>query len=731
MFEHHFGLRENPFVAGHHAKFVYPSPEHQEALAHLRYGIENREPFVLITGEVGTGKTTALYDALAEWQNRIVVALITNSALTRNELLEEIALRFGVAVNGLVSKPQILAHLEHALTAIYARGDRAILLLDEAQNLERDLLEEIRMLSNLELDGSKLVQVFLVGQPELEAKLSRPELRQMRQRITVHYRLRPLSAEDTEHYIHHRIGVAGGHAATIFPSDACREVHRLTHGIPREINTVCSQALLNAFVEDARSVGAKHVTAAANEIEFESVLEGEDVPESLRDQMTEAPRASAPAAETPAAPATTPAAASPAPVAATPPAPPAAPSGAPSGPPRLSIPDQTDPPEPSIASIEQELQEAEAQALAFEPDVEEEDEEEDLAFEPEVEEEDEEEDLEFEPEVEESVEEFEIAEVPGDEPPAETTEPASEAAIDLSMIDRWMAQQADTKARAADPEAGAPAPKPGPAKPVFGTTTVIPAAVVQSPAPAASPRRSLAEEQRAALPPRLRAKLDSADESGSEREHGSPSRWWFAAVGLVVLVMAGVLLVRFGPWRAHRGTSSTIGATALTPVPSITEPPTSSAAIPKSDSIARVAVSTATSALAPKSTAANPTANPKPVAKPPSPAPPKPVAARPKPTTSSVGTSATLKPATRATYGIAVATFLESGRAETERAKISASTHLPASVSEVMDGGANVYRIVLGGFDSRAAAENAASNLIKDGLIEEARVIQTGRGARP
>jgi len=103
MFEHHFGLRENPFVAGHHAKFVYPSPEHQEALAHLRYGIENREPFVLITGEVGTGKTTALYDALAEWQNRVVVALITNSALNRNELLEEIALRFGVPITGPAS----------------------------------------------------------------------------------------------------------------------------------------------------------------------------------------------------------------------------------------------------------------------------------------------------------------------------------------------------------------------------------------------------------------------------------------------------------------------------------------------------------------------------------------------------------------------------------------------------------------------------------------------------
>ncbi|MGH7740859.1 MAG: ExeA family protein, partial [Candidatus Eiseniibacteriota bacterium] len=283
MFEHHFGLRENPFAAGHHAKFVFPSPEHQEAIAHLRYGIENREPFVLITGEVGTGKTTALFDALAEWQSRVEVALITNSALSQIELLEEIALRFGVPISGQASKPQILAHLERVLAGVYARGDRAILLLDEAQNLERELLEEIRLLSNLERDGTKLVQVFLVGQPELEDKLARAELRQLRQRITVHYRLQPLNAEDTERYIQHRIMVAGGHASTIFPTKACREVFRITHGIPREINTLSSQALLNAFVDDARAVAPAHVTSAAAELEFQSVLDRAEI--DLREEQ--------------------------------------------------------------------------------------------------------------------------------------------------------------------------------------------------------------------------------------------------------------------------------------------------------------------------------------------------------------------------------------------------------------------------------------------------------------
>jgi type II secretory pathway predicted ATPase ExeA len=277
MFESHFGLRENPFVGGHQTKFVYPSPEHQEALAHLRFGIENHEPFVLITGEVGTGKTTALYNVLEEWRERVVVALVTNSALTRNELLEEICLRLGFAVEPTSSKPQIIQHLERHLLSVFSKGGRAIVIIDEAQNLDRDLLEEIRLLSNLEHEGIKLLQVFLVGQPELEARLALPELRQLRQRIAVRYRLMPLSADDTQHYIHHRIAVAGGHPS-VFPNEACQEVYAASHGIPREINHLCAQALLNAFVEDARAVSPAHVRAATEEAEFQSVLKGETAP---------------------------------------------------------------------------------------------------------------------------------------------------------------------------------------------------------------------------------------------------------------------------------------------------------------------------------------------------------------------------------------------------------------------------------------------------------------------
>ena len=274
MFEHHFGLRENPFPGGHQLKFVYPSREHMEARAHLRYGIENREPFLLITGEVGTGKTTSLYDALNEWGDRVAVAMITNSSLTRQELLEEICLRFGMEMQPGISKPAALVMLEKHLVSVRARGEHAVLMMDEAQNLSMDLLEEIRLLSNLEHKGDKLLQIFLVGQPELEAHLARHELRQLRQRITVHYRLNPLSPDETLGYIHHHINVAGGNGAIVFPSDTCREVYRLTHGIPREINTLASSALIAAYADSSPAVTLAHVTAVAQEGDFRSVLSG-------------------------------------------------------------------------------------------------------------------------------------------------------------------------------------------------------------------------------------------------------------------------------------------------------------------------------------------------------------------------------------------------------------------------------------------------------------------------
>lgn len=299
MFEPHFGLRENPFSTGHDPRFVYPSPEHLEAVAHFRYGIQNREAFVLVTGEVGTGKTTAIYDLVSRLPQQAHVALINNSALTRIELLEEIARRFGVEPPATPSKPALLSALELRLSAHNGHGEPCILIVDEAQNLSNDLLEEIRLLSNLDDRGGHLMHICLVGQPELEEKLARPELRQLRQRISVKYRLNPLSAEECVRYIHHRLRVAGGEPERIFPEDSAHAVHQLTHGIPREINIVASQAMVNAYVDGTRPVRPEHVRAVSDEFSFRSVLGASTEPEAPLAQpapKVEAPRVAPPPA---------------------------------------------------------------------------------------------------------------------------------------------------------------------------------------------------------------------------------------------------------------------------------------------------------------------------------------------------------------------------------------------------------------------------------------------------
>jgi type II secretory pathway predicted ATPase ExeA len=277
MFEEFFHLRENPFALAPNPRFIFNSHEHGEALAHLRYWVENGEGFVLITGEVGTGKTTALFDLLAQLPTDYAIAFVSNSTLTIPELLEEICRRFGLEVPPAATKPALLGLLERFLLARVDRGLGSLLILDEAQNFESDALEEIRLLSNLERVDGKLIQIALVGQPELERKLARPELRQLRQRIGIRYRLGPLSEEETLCYLHHRVAVAGGDAAAVFSPDSAQAIHRLTHGIPREINIVASQALINAFVAGASRVLPEHVQAVVDEFAWSSIF-GEEIP---------------------------------------------------------------------------------------------------------------------------------------------------------------------------------------------------------------------------------------------------------------------------------------------------------------------------------------------------------------------------------------------------------------------------------------------------------------------
>ena len=272
MFEEFFNLRENPFTLAPNPRFIFRSHEHNEALAHLLYWIENGEGFVLITGEVGTGKTTALFDLMSQLSAEWAVAFVANSTLTESELLEEICRRFQVEIPAISSKPALLQKLEHHLTERSGRGLGALLILDEAQNFESRLLEEIRLLSNLEQADGKLLQIALVGQPELERKLEQPELRQLRQRIGVRYRLNPLSEEETVHYVHHRLAVAGGNAEAILPPESGIEIHRLTHGIPREINIVASQALISAFVEGASVVRPEHVRNVVLDFAWSSIM---------------------------------------------------------------------------------------------------------------------------------------------------------------------------------------------------------------------------------------------------------------------------------------------------------------------------------------------------------------------------------------------------------------------------------------------------------------------------
>jgi general secretion pathway protein A len=254
------GPGEHPFAAGHDARFVYGTSERAEFLARARHGLTSGEPFLLLTGETGVGKTSIVTELLDD--GRIWAAQINHPRLSAPELLEEVCTRFGADLPKKSSKPQMLASLERQLAEIRAEGI-AVLVIDEAHTLSPELLEELRLLSNLEANGKPLLQIVLVGLPELEARLAQPELEQLRQRIGVQGRVSVLDVTETEHYLHHRVAAAGGDPAQSFPQETCREIHRLTRGVPRTINTLAGQALLAAEHEASPTVTVAHVQAAA------------------------------------------------------------------------------------------------------------------------------------------------------------------------------------------------------------------------------------------------------------------------------------------------------------------------------------------------------------------------------------------------------------------------------------------------------------------------------------
>ena len=262
-----FGLNEKPFAITPDPRYLYLSERHAEALAHLLYGINEAGGFVQLTGEVGTGKTTIVRSLLAQTPKNAEIALILNPSMTAPEFLLTICEELGIGVQNSApgSLKDLVDILSYYLLHAHAAGKRVVLVVDEAQNLSPDVLEQVRLLTNLETNTQKLLQIILIGQPELRELLARNELRQLAQRITGRYHLNPLSREETSAYVRHRLRVAGATTDILAPA-ALNEVFRLSQGVPRVINVICDRALLGAYSLDRHRVTTTLVRNAAVEV---------------------------------------------------------------------------------------------------------------------------------------------------------------------------------------------------------------------------------------------------------------------------------------------------------------------------------------------------------------------------------------------------------------------------------------------------------------------------------
>jgi general secretion pathway protein A len=267
MYTSFFGLSEKPFAITPDPRYLYLSERHAEALAHLLYGINESGGFIQLTGEVGTGKTTVVRTLLSRVPHHADVAVILNPRVTPVEFLLTICEELGLAIAEADrdSVKQMVDALNRRLLSAHAEGRRIIVLVDEAQNLSIDVLEQVRLLTNLETPTQKLLQIILIGQPELRELLDRTDLRQLAQRITGRYHLKPLSREETKGYVRHRLRVAGA-TQDIFTPAALVELHRLSEGIPRVINVACDRALLGAYTQETKKISAGLVRRAAGEV---------------------------------------------------------------------------------------------------------------------------------------------------------------------------------------------------------------------------------------------------------------------------------------------------------------------------------------------------------------------------------------------------------------------------------------------------------------------------------
>lgn len=267
MYQEYFGFEEMPFHVTPNPRFLFLSPTHEEALQHLRYGIEDKKGFIVLTGEVGCGKTTLCRQLMEELEQRkkVDTALLLNPRVSETQLLRGIMKELGEAVKAR-SKNDLLDKMNDALLERIHAGREIVVIIDEAQNLSFEVMEMLRMLSNLETYDQKLLQIILMGQPELSSKLKEERLRQFRQRVLVHYDLKPLNAREIERYITHRLTRAGSNGRVQFTPRALGKIARSSMGVPRMINNICDKSLLATYIRNGNEVNWWDVRRALKDI---------------------------------------------------------------------------------------------------------------------------------------------------------------------------------------------------------------------------------------------------------------------------------------------------------------------------------------------------------------------------------------------------------------------------------------------------------------------------------
>ena len=267
MYQHFYGLKKMPFNTTPDTRFFFHSEQHQEALSSLLYAVAERKGFMLLTGDIGAGKTTVCRAFLNRLDPNTKVAVVTNTRLTERQLLQSICEEFGLWIPGNVGKVTLFNELNAFLIDQYRQGNNVVLIVDEAQNLRPEVLEEIRLISNLETERDKLIQIILMGQPELREIVELPELKQLKQRIVLRFHLYPLSEREAQAYIFHRLKVAGADGSLKFSRKALQVIHEYSGGIPRVVNIVCDNALLLGFVQETRKISEQIVAEVIRDLE--------------------------------------------------------------------------------------------------------------------------------------------------------------------------------------------------------------------------------------------------------------------------------------------------------------------------------------------------------------------------------------------------------------------------------------------------------------------------------